>query len=524
MYSQGHKNRIVSFFSMLLLSGVVALAGCAHKAQGTNEPATAAVETKTATILYHLKSSTLDPHNNWGPLRAGVTETLVRLDDQLQLKPWLATKWETRDNRTWVFTIRDGITFHNGLKLDAVAVKQSLERAITVNKSLAVLLNIDWVEASGQELTIITKEPLPSLPSELVNPVTSIVSVEAERSMGTDAFDKAPVGTGPFKVKHFTSNERIVLERYDGYWDGISKLSEVVMKFNDDGYARASALQSHEVDIATQLPSETLEAIASDKDLKVESGPSLRVHYLMFNQQKPLMQDIRVRQAFDLLLNREWMANEVMHGNATPANGPYSMRLPFGSKEPVQKFDPDAAKKLLVEAGFREGADGKLVKDGKPLTLELVTYKLRHELPLIAQLVKSDAAKAGITIQVKTVEYPEIYLFENKHWDMATYSSLTAPLGDGGYFLRSALMPGGSVNPANISIGKLSAVVDRLNTTNDVEQRNQLVKEAASVIKEELPHAYAVYPKQIYGVNKRVTNWTLGPEEHYIITNKLDVK
>ncbi|MGB8954997.1 MAG: nickel ABC transporter substrate-binding protein [Tumebacillaceae bacterium] len=514
---------MISLISMLLLSGAVVASGCTDNSQQTNADASG-TEAKTVTILYHFKSPTLDPHNDWGPMRTGVTETLVRLDDNLQLQPWLASKWETQDNKKWVFTIRDGITFHDGTKLDAAAVKASLERAITVSKPMALALKIASVEASGQTLTIVTSGPHPTLPSELVNPNASIVSVEAEKKMGTEAFNNDPVGTGPFMVKSFTSNTEIVLERNEKYWDGKAKLRDVVVKFNDDANVRALSLQSKEADIATQLPSEMLSAIAQDEDLEVKSVPSLRVHYLIFNQQKPLLQDVRVRKALDMLLDRDSMAEKVMLGNATPANGPFSTSLPFASQDAVQKIDMDGAKKLLAEAGFQPGADGKLAKDGKPLTLELITYKLRPELPLLAQLFQSDAAKAGITVNIKTVENAETYLRENKDYDLVTYSSLSAPRGDGEYFLDSALMPGGSVNSANINSKKIIDIVARLNVTSNAAQRNELTKEAVSIIKEEVPHAYAVYPNLIVGVNKRVANWKPRADEHYIVTKELDVK
>lgn len=520
-----NKKRTATLFTTLLLSTAVVMSGCSNQ-EATETTATQdqANQEKKVTLLYHFKSGSLDPHNEWVGVRAGIAETLVRLDDKLEVKPWLATKWETQDNKTWTFTIRDGITFQDGTKLDATAVKGSLERTIKVSKTMGKALKIASMEANGQELTIVTSDAHPSLPSELVNPYSAIISVEAEKKMGTEAFNKAPIGTGPFKVTSFTANTEIQLERFDGYWDGQAKLDEVVFKFNEDGNVRALALQSKEADIATQLPAETIAAIQQDNDLKIESVPALRVHFLLFNQQKPHLQDVKVRKALDLLLSRESIAQDIMLGNATPANGPFSTRLPFGSKDDVQTLDTAQAKKLLEEAGFKAGADGKLAKDGTPLTLELITYKARPELPLIAQLFQSDAAKAGITVNIKNVENADTYMRENKDWDLATYSNLSAPRGDGGYFLNSALMPGGSLNAAGISSKKLSEVVGRLNTTSDLNQRVQLTQEAVSVIKEEVPHSYAVYPNLIIGVNKRITDWKPGSEEYYIITNKLDVK
>lgn len=516
------KSRSLIAASLFCLFTLIIVTGCTSKVDNLSGENTEG--NKKITIIHNFKTGSLDPNNSGVPLKAGVTETLLKLDEDLEIKPWLASSWEEKDNSTWIFTIKDGIKFQNGELLDAEAVKNSLERAIAANKSLSGALKIASMESEGQKLTIVTEEPHPSFPSELVNPNTSIVSVEAEKEMGTEAFNLAPVGTGPFKVTTFNPNIEILLERYDEYWDGKAKLKEVVFKFNEDGNVRVLALQSKEADIVYQIPAETVESIETDKDLKVDSIPSLRVHFLLYNQKKELLQDVNVRKAMDLLLDRESIAKDIMLGHAMPANGPFNSSLPFGSDSKIQKLNVEQAKKLLEEAGFKAGNDGKFIKDGKPLTLELLTYKGRPELPLIAQLLQSDAAKAGITISIKTVENVDTYLRENTDWDFVTYSVISAPRGDGGYFLNSALMEGGSLNAANISSDKITEVVKLLNRTGDIPSRIKLTKDASDIIKEEVPQSFAVYPNIIVGTNTKIIDWKPTAEDYYVINNKMDVK
>lgn len=512
-----------------------ALAGCGNQTntnvnESANADSNAAVEgeapsaNKKVTVIRNFKAATLDPHNSWETLRAGIVETLVRLDENLELKPWLATNWETSDNVTWLFTIREGVTFQDGTALDAAAAKASFERGIAASEVLAGALKIASMEANGYELKMVTTEPHPSLPSELVNPYAAVMSVAAEKAIGTEAFNNAPVGTGPFKVMRFEPDIEIQLERYDGYWDGAAKLNEVVIQFNEDANVRALALQSKEADIVYSVPSETVTSITADSELRVDSIAGLRVHYLLYNKQKPLMQDVKVRKAIDLLLDRESVAKDIMLGNGTPANGPFNVSLPFGNKQAVQAKNAEEAQKLLGEAGFTLNGSGKLEKDGKPLTLELATYGARPELPLIAQLLQSDAAKIGVTIHISTVENADTYIRENKEWDIVTYSNLSAPRGDGGYFLNSAFMAGGSLNGTNYENAALTSKVNELNATSDIAQRDKLSQEAVNIILEDVVHSYAVYPNLIVGVNKRVIGWKPGPEEYYIITNAMDVK
>ncbi|GKU78278.1 nickel ABC transporter substrate-binding protein [Paenibacillus sp. L3-i20] len=479
---------------------------------------------KKVTIIRNLKSDSLDPLQSWEPLRAGITETLVRLDANMKLVPWLASEWRNVDELTWVFTIRDNITFHNGTQLDANGVKASLEEAIRTNKSIALSLKIASLSAEGQKLTIKTAEPYPALPSELVNPYMSIIDAGEKARMGADAFNTAPIGTGPFTVKAFKPNIEITLERYDHYWDGLAKVNEVSYKFNEDSNMRSLALQSKEADIVYQLPAENIATIEKDSSLRVKSISGLRVYLLMFNQQTKEMSDLRVRKAIDRLIDREGIVNGIMIGNGTKANGPFHASLPFGSQVEPQSLRVEEAKSLLQEAGYIQGKDDLLYKDGKPLTLDVVTYKGRPELPLIAQLLQSDAAKVGITIRIQVSEDIDAHLRDNKEWEVATYAILSSPRGDGGYFLNAALTPGGSINPANIEVKGLNEVLSKLNRTSDIEDRISLTKQATEIIQEQLPHAYAVYPNLIVGVNDRIISWEPGAEEYYIVTNKLDVR
>ena len=527
MMMTSNRLKLVRTKALLALAFAFAAAGCAPQAHTPVQPSAGSAEggtaAKTVTLMMHYKSATLDPHNDYLPVRAGIAETLVRLDRDLTLKGWLATHWEAVDETTWTFRIRDGVTFHDGTPLDAAAAKASLERGMSVSQRLGGL-KIASMEADGQTLTIRTHEPNPALPSELVNPHAAIVSVAAEAAMGREAFNLRPVGTGPFQVKTFDPNVELTLERYDGYWDGAAKLDGAAVRFNEDGNVRALALQSGEADIAWALPAESIETIQSSDRLRVDSNASLRVHLLLYNQQRPALKELAVRKALNLLLDRESAANDIMLGYAEPANGPFYPKLPFGSEASAPEHNVEEAKRLLAEAGYAPDANGVMAKEGDRLSLELITYAARPELPLIAQLLQSDAAKAGVEIRIRTVEDVDNYLAENKDWDLATYSNLTAPRGDGGYFLHAALLPGGPLNVGGVDIPELNELAAELDRASEADGRNRLIRQAVEIIEREVPHSYAVYPNLITGVSERIVDWELGREEYYILDHRMDVK
>ncbi|MGO4889986.1 nickel ABC transporter substrate-binding protein [Anaerobacillus sp. MEB173] len=513
----------IFFYSIIILL-LAFVMGCGSKSDDSSTTGDATIdssetEAKSVTLLFSFASKTIDPHQDWMGVRAGIAETLVKIDEDLQIQPWLAESWEQIDERTWEFSIRDGITFHDGTPVDAEAVKASFERLLEVNPAMASTLKIESMEANGHEITFITTEEYPVFPSELVHVNASIIKVDS------DNISERPIATGPFQVVGFTPESEIKLERYDGYWDGAANVSEVTVKFNSDANVRALALQSGEADIAYHLPPEALEPIEMDEHLRVESVSSLRVHFLLYNLAKPALQDVNVRKALDLLVNRPVAVKEIMNGHATVANGPFHSDFAFAKEEESESYDPEKAEVLLREAGYEKNSDGKLEKDGEVLQLTLSTFQGRPELPLMAQYLQAEAANLGIELNIVMVESIDSYLWDQQdEWDIATYSLLSAPRGDGGYFLNVSYLPEGSLNPGQINIPELNEITKQLNVTSDLNERISLQKKAVDIIQEEVPHSFILHPHIIVGVNERVKNWSPGSEEYYLITNKMDVE
>jgi peptide/nickel transport system substrate-binding protein len=501
------------------------VSGCNNQQKSSNSmkeevsPKSTESGEKSLTLLFSFASKTIDPHQDWMGVRAGIAETLVKIDENLTIKPWLAESWKQKDERTWTFTLREGVTFHNGTPMNAEAVKASFERALNVNDSISSSLKIESMEANGQEITFVTKEKYPAFLSELVHTNASIIKVDA------DNISERPIATGPFKVADFLPESEIKLEKYADYWDGAANIDKATIKFNSDGNVRALALQSGEADIAYHLPPEGLSAIENSNNLRVESVSSLRVHFILYNSAKPALQDGKVRKALDLLVNRPVMVNEIMNGHATAANGPFNPSFPFASDIDPASYDPAKAKSLLKEAGYEKNKAGKLEKDGEVLQLTIATYQGRPELPLMAQYLQAEAASLGIDINIVTVEDIDTYLWEQQNeWDMATYSNLTAPRGDGGYFFNVAYLPEGSLNPGQINIPEVNELTEQLNEKADQQERIALQKKAVAIIQEQLPQSFILHPHIIVGVNERVKNWSPGSEEYYLITNSIDVE
>jgi peptide/nickel transport system substrate-binding protein len=496
---------------------VFLIAGCSSTSEKSSS-VEKQPDNKELTFLSNFPAETMDPHLNWTPLRAGVVETLVKITEDMELEPWIADEWSSDANgQNWTFKIKDNITFQNGKKVDALSVKASLERNIQVSEAMKTALKIKAIEVDGQILTINLEQPLPEFPSELVHPNTAIFDVSEED------MDKHPIGTGPFKVVSYESGSKLEVERYQNYWGGKVQLDRATFTFNEDANARTAALQSGDAQIVYRPSLESLEVLKNDQTIVPSVVPSLRTHLLMYNTTNENLKDINVRKALDSLINRQEIVDSIMAGQARVAEGPFLTDYPFTPNYEKKSFGIDLAKKHLEAAGY-EIKDGKAVKNGKPLTIRLLTYSYRPELPLIAQLIQSNAKQIGITIEIQVVENIDEYLAGSDKWELATYSINTAPRGDASYFLNSAYMIGGAMNPGQVQNETLSNIIDELNRTVDKDTRNHLASEAIEIIDKERLHSFIVHPNNFAAYRNDIQNWSLSKSEFYVLTKDIDVK
>lgn len=510
-----NKNSAIKLGALLMATSM--LTACSD-GDSTTESADAE---KHINYLYNFSTNSLDPHtdSSYVPLRAGVAETLVKLDEEkLEVVPWLAESWSGDDGIHWTINLRQDVTFQNGKQMDAEAVKASLERSISENIAIENALKIDTIEADGYTLNITTKEMFPEFITELVNPNVSIIDVTEEDIVNH------PVGTGPFEVESFTPGSKVELDSYDEYWDGASPLDSVTFSFNEDSNARTLALQSGEADIVYRPEVETVEELKAQEGIKVDDVETFRVHQMTMNLERPAMQDVNVRRAIDALIDRQSIVDTIELGYATPAYGPFAPSLPFAPTYDETATGSDLAVQYLEEAGYTL-QDGKMQKDGEQLSLTLLTYSARADLPLIAQVFQSDAKQIGIDVEIRQIDTPEEYMTANDDWDLATYSNLTAPRGDGGYYLNATYYPTGALNFSHTNEPELTAILDELNKTVDTQQRAALSEQAADYVQENMLNSFVLYPSTICAYNEdKVVNWVTSKSEYYMITNKLDVK
>ncbi|SEA30192.1 ABC transporter substrate-binding protein [Rubrimonas cliftonensis] len=346
--------------------------------------AAGAAAAQTLTIGVRGGPESLDPHfsalGSHAEAAKHIYDTLVWSGDDLQIEPGLATSWAPVDEDTWRFTLREGVTFHDGSAFDAEDVKFSIERIPVVSGPTTTTIYVRRVAeveiVDPLTIDIHTDGPAATLPYDFVR--LFIVSSEAAADYSTpetanEGFNGGPaaVGTGPFRLVSWEPKGDLVLERFDGYWRGPAAWERVIRKEMPNDSSRLAALKSGQVDVINYVSSIDYLALQRDPSVDTVVGDSVYVMNLQLDQREnppgvravgggeldanPL-RDPRVREAIDSAIDRETMVGIVLEGLGKPAN---QMMPPgfFGSNEeiPTPTYDPAKAKALLAEAGYPDG-------------------------------------------------------------------------------------------------------------------------------------------------------------------------
>ncbi|WP_408955858.1 ABC transporter substrate-binding protein [Natroniella sp. ANB-PHB2] len=515
-------NKKVSVLVVVLAILLLLISGC------TQIVSQQEVEDKEAlTVGMAFEPGNLDPAegwNGWFSVQSGMGQTLFRLTEEMVLKPWLAKSWNQIDQLTWKIELHEGIKFHNGELVDAMAVKNSLERTLEVNNRAEGLLRIDSIEVkSDSQLLISTTEPNPALANYLADPMTVVVNAAEAERVGED-FAQRPVLTGPYQLRDYKKDVQIVVERNNDYWGPTAQLEGITFKFISDEMGRVMAFQAGEIDIAQNVPTSSIANLEQQDGLNVLSDSSLRTHLLYLNLKRAPFSDLNVRRAINKVVDREALAESVMEGGAIAGVGPFPLVLPFGGEElEGYDYDLEEASRLLEEAGWELNSDGIREKDGQELELELYTYDARPELPIIAEVVQAQLKEVGVDVAIRVVENITNVL-QDGSYDLAMYSMNTAPTADPGYFLELVFQAETSSNFNNFGSYKADQLISQLSSTFELEKRNRLARQVQEIILAEAAHLFLVYPTINMGVSDQVTGYQVHPSEFYLVNENLNLE
>jgi peptide/nickel transport system substrate-binding protein len=433
----------------------------------------------------------------------GALECLMRFAPDLTVRPWIASKLERSDSLTWKVTLRDDVTFWDGSKVDAEAVKTSLMRSTEKQPGTVDQLPKDTqFTASGLELTIKTPVPIGLLPFNLANPAFSIKKVVGEEV----------VYTGPFRVVGFTAREFVNLDAYEGYRGGPAWIKEIRARQVADTNTRSLALQSGDVEVGQALlPSDV--ASLKSAGLTVYSAPWARQHMVILNVKSAPFDDQAVRQAFALAVDRESLLKGIMEGAATPGLGIAPEDIGLKGIIKSQKFDLAEAKRVLDAAGWKSGAGGIREKDGKTLAFKLGTYAGRAELEQSAVVLVDMLKSAGMEATIEKFADVEKALADNA-FQASTYSIGSAAFGDISRLLATLYVPSAR-NKDRYSNADVNTAFQEYLTSSDAARQAALLQTIQTKIGADVPIVHLFNPQQVVATSKRVTNFQPHPLDSY---------
>ncbi|MEJ6393695.1 ABC transporter substrate-binding protein [Gymnodinialimonas sp. 2305UL16-5] len=403
---------------------------------------------------------------------ANVFEGLTRFAADGAVVPGLAESWEiSEDGTTYTFTLREGVTFHDGAAMTAEDVVFSLDRTRaegSTNAQGALFANIVSVEAVDDTTVTVTLDgPDGAFPFDMAWGDAVIVD---EASAETNATN--PIGTGPFRFAEWVQGDRVELVRNEAYWGEAPALEAATFRFISDPNAQFAAMMAGDIDAFPNFSAvETLAQFEGNPQFNVIVGSTEGETILAMNNGAEALQDIRVRQAISHAINRQDIIDGAMFGYGTPIGTHFAPHNPdYVDLTENSAFDPDRARELLAEAGAED------------LTLRLMlpppSYARRG-----GEIIASQLRDVGIETEITNLEWAQWLeqVFRGYDFDL-TIVSHTEPADINIYARPEYYFQYDSAD--------FQALMDNLAVTSDPAERSALLRQAQEMIANDYVNGY----------------------------------
>ncbi len=438
-------------------------------------------------------------------------DALLTRDDHFNVRPGLAERWEIPDPLTYVFYLHRGATFHDGRQLTSRDVKWTfdslLEGKIRTTKTAAYRF-VDHIEVPD-DFTVIfhLKEPNATL---LWNLSEGASGIDPYGSL--DEITRHPIGSGPFKFVSAEQDKEVVVQRNDDYWGAKPRLDRVRFAVIPDPTTRALELRKSSADVAINaLTADTVVALESEPNLRIERAPGTILSYLAFNTRDPLLRDVRVRQAIAYAIDRGPLLEYIWRGFAQPALSvlpPQSWA--YDANVAAYPHHPEKARQMLDAAGYP-------ARDGVRFHLTMKT-STEESTRLLAAVLQQQLRDVGISLDIRTFEFATFF----------------ADVTSGAFQLYSMRWIGGNQDPdifelcfhsnrfppkgANrgfYSNPRLDGLIDAARRETDQNARKRLYAEVQDTLAQDEPYINLWYFDNVLVHTRRVRNVTLNPSGNY---------
>lgn len=326
-----------------------------------------------------------------------IYEPLVTLDPEARLTPALAESWEQRDERSWTFSLRQGVRFHDGESFDSSSLRFTIEQLLDPASQSLIRAQLDAIERvetpDAGTAVIVTKQPLAPLIAELTQ--LMMLPLAHTTRVGFRTLADHPNGTGPFRFVERVRDEHMVLEANDEHRGGAPRVGRLEFHPVPETASRLAAVQTGRADLAVNVPEDQATSLQA-AGVSVVGRPGVQALYVRLHARKPPLDDVRVRRAIAHAVDVQRIIDTLYGGRARPITGPYPPEVfAYDAAASGPAFDPDLARSLLRQAGVAEGTR---------LVLETSQGRYPQDAQ-VAQALTGFLERVGLRVEVRVLEW-----------------------------------------------------------------------------------------------------------------------
>ena len=471
------------------------------------------------TLVIALKSSptNLDSRvgndNASGRVHELIYSALLQVTPTMDYTPDLASSWETPDDKTIIFHLKQGVKFHNGQALTSKDVKYTYESTLAeslVTSKKSGYAAVDHIEAPDDYTVIFKlKEPNPGL---LDNLNLGIVPTGAD----TNVYKNKPIGAGPYKVVEFRPDDRVVLEAFDGWHGGAPKIKNVVVRIIPDLTTMVLELRRGTVNLAiNQIPFENVPEFEKNSDFKVVNTPGSVYQYLAFNMKDPALSKREVRQAIAHAIDRDRIIRDIQRGYAKPTDTMFGEgHWARASGLPTYPYDPEKAKQLLAKAGYAKGLK--------------IVFKTSTdaEANSRAQVIQQMLKQVGIDVQIQQNEMSTFFADIGKG-NFQMYSLSRNGIQDPDFYyiiFYSKNIPPEGQNRGYYSNPRIDQLILQGRSTFDRAKRRPTYDEIQRVVQEDLPYLSLYMQQNVAIMRNNIDGYVQYPAGFWLSIPKMSMR
>ncbi|GAB4388210.1 MAG: peptide-binding protein [Thermodesulfovibrionales bacterium] len=505
----GGKQRALAALVLLLAALPLLLTGCERGPEIENPRAITVGSLADAKRLLPL----LATDSASGEVSGLIFNGLVKYDKNIVLTGDLARSWEiSEDGLEIIFHLREGVLWQDGEEFTADDVIFTYRKVTDPTVPTPYSSNygpVEKVEALDRYTVRVTySEPFaPALESWGMGILPR--HLLEGKDIASEKYSRNPVGTGPYRLKEWVTGQKIVLEAFDGYFEGRPGVDKYVMRIIPDTATMFLELKFGGIDYMGLTPPQyklNAETELFRKYFQRFRYPAFSFTYLGYNLLDPRFQDVRVRRALAHAINKQDIIDGVLLGYGTPSTGPFPPESwAFNPDVRDPGYDPEKARALLAEAGWRQGPDGRLMKDGKPFRFTVLTNQGNAQRLKAAQIIKENLKAVGVEMDIKVLEWQALLheFIDKKRFEAIILGWALSRDPDVYDIWHSSKTAEGEFNFVSYKNEEVDRLLLEGRRTFDMEARKRIYHRIHEILAYDQPYAFLYVPDALPVLHKR---------------------